>query len=329
MDKRVALATFAAIALASATLASRAARAQAYRAPEYGWNYGEIEGPRTLAMSGAARAFGGSTSSIPSNPANTTTQRVYHFEGLFSFDTRARRLQYGAAVLDSVTSRLALGVLASKTDLGGGDDPAKRSGLDVRAATGFLLGDRVSFGATAHYLRTTQDGVGPLGESPISRSSSDDANFRALTFDAGLAVSLGEAIRLGAVGYNLTDPGSPVAPLMVGGGLGVKLGDLVVEGNVVGVDRRTWGAWKTRVQLGLEYLVADHYPLRIGYLFDQGARRHAVSGGLGYVDRSFAIDLGVRGEVAAPDDPWGRALVFALGLRYFYDSAAPDPGPQF
>jgi len=318
--------TAIAVAVVLAATAASEARAQEnpYRPPEYGYQYGEIEGPRTLAVGGAARAYGLSTSSIPLNPANIAVQRIYHFEALFGMDTKAHRLQYGGAIVDSITSRLAMGVLASKTDLGNDGDFYRRGVLDVRVAGAYPFGDKLSFGVNGHYLRATQEGIGPLGESSVSRTSSDDPNFRTFTFDAGFALALSEALRLGAVGYNLTSTGSPLAPLMVGGGLGFKAGDLTLEGNVVGVDRTTWGAWRTRFMLGGEYLAGDHYPLRIGYSYDGGTKRHAISGGTGYVDKSFAIDAGVRGEISGPNDPWGRALVFSVGLRYFYETAAPD-----
>lgn len=334
MVKRLVPSTLALAAAISCAIA-RPAHAQeeeaTYRPPEYGWSYGEIEQPRTLAMGGAARAYGLSTSSIPLNPANVVAQRAYHFEALFGIDTRNHRLQYGGAILDSVTSRLGMGVLASKTDLGNAGDTFRRSALDVRVAAAYPFGDKLSFGLTGHYIRATQDGVGPLGESPVSRSSADDANFRAFTFDAGLALALSDSLRLGAVGYNLTNTGSPLAPLMFGGGLGLRVSDFTLEANVLGVDRTTWGSWKTRVQAGAEYLVGDHYPIRVGYTYDQGLRRHAVSGGLGFNERSFAIDASVRADVAVPDDPWGRALVIGVGLRYFYEAAAApvDPGTQF
>ena len=43
-----------------------------------------------------------------------------------------------------------------------------------------------------------------------------------------------------------------------------------------------------------------------------------------YVDKSFALDAGFRTEISGPSDPWGKALVFSVGLRYFYETAAPD-----
>src|SRR5579859_6237928 len=104
---RRALVASAAISLA---LVSAGARADDYRPPEYGYQYGEVEQPRTLGMGGAARAWGWSTSAINANPANLVAQHVYHFEALFGLDTKAHRLTLGGAIMDSVTSKLALGV---------------------------------------------------------------------------------------------------------------------------------------------------------------------------------------------------------------------------
>ncbi len=323
--KTSAAALVGALVLSTSTLESRA---DEYRAPELGHAYGEFEGPRTVGMGGAARAFGQSTSAIPLNPANLATQSVYHFELLGGLDTKAHRLQYGAAILDAVTQKMAMGALVSRTDLGNDGDPYRRGTLDVRVAFAFPFGDRLAVGVGGHYLRATQDGTGLLGESPVSRSSSDATNYRGFTLDAGLNLLIAEGFRLGFVAQNLTNPGTVLAPLMFGGGLGFKKGDLTLEADVVGVDKVIWGSWKARLQAGVEFLAGDHYPLRIGWHYDQGSQRHSIHYGTGFVDRSFAIDVGVRQEIAAPaNDPWGKTLVFAVGLRYFYDAAttgAPD-----
>jgi len=314
---------------ALAITGARVAHGDDYRPPEYGYGYGETEGPRTLAMGGAARAWGWSTSAIPLNPANLVAQHIYHFEGLLGFDVKAHRFQYGGGIVDSVTAPIALGAQGMKSDLGNDSDPYRRGSVDVRLGGGYQLGDKLAFGITGHYLRVTQDGTGPLGPSSISKSEADDPNYRQISFDAGLSLALTESFRLGLVGYNLTSTGSPLMPLMLGGGFGLKLGDATLEINGVGTDKSVWGGWKARIQLGGEILLADHYPIRLGYSYDQGSKRHAISGGAGYVDKQFALDAGVRQEVSSGNDPFGRALVFSVGLRYFYESAAPDTGSSF
>jgi hypothetical protein len=57
-------------------------------------------------------------------------------------------------------------------------------------------------------------------------------------------------------------------------------------------------------------------------------KSQSLSFGIGYVDQSFAIDAAMRQDVAGPPDPWGKALSFSIGLRYFYDQAAPESAAQ-
>ncbi len=321
---RRALAALALAAGACAVLGAAPAAASGYRPAEYGYGYGELENPRTLAMGGAARAFGWSTSAIDSNPANAAAQPVYHAEGFFGYDTTPHRMQYGVSVLDAVTSRLAMGVQALRSTLGNDSDSYQRSATDVRIAGAYALSDRFSLGVTGRWLRAAQDGYGPLGPSAASKSSGDP-NATIYTFDAGLMAAITDWLRLGAVGYNLTAPQNGLAPLMLGGAAGVRLGEFTIEGDVVGVDKTYWGAWKARYEGGAELLLADRYPIRLGFLYDTGAKRSSLSGGVGYVDTQFAFDVGVRGDLSAPDVA-GKAMVFMLGLRYFLDAGLPQ-GP--
>ncbi|MFI5302662.1 MAG: hypothetical protein ACHREM_31625, partial [Polyangiales bacterium] len=307
----------------AATTLTSSARADGYRPPELGWGYGEIEGARSLAMGGAVRALGMSTSSITANPANLALQRVYHLEALGTYDTGAHELRYGAGVLDSYTSRLAMGVMAAQTNEGIGD-AVSRDGLDVHVAIGVPLADKVAFGVAGRYLRVNQTGVGPLNEStPVANAGGDPSNFTGYTFDAGLSFGIGEVLHLAAVGYNLSNPSTSLAPLMVGGGLGVQTPVASIEADMLGVDRSSWGTWKARLQIGGELLAGGKFPLRLGYSWDQSSQRHAISGGVGYIDKQYAMDLGLRQEIAAPSDGWGKATVMTVSLRYFYESATP------
>jgi hypothetical protein len=316
---RVALAL---VAGGLAAITATSSRADAYRPPEFGYGYGEIEGPRTLAMGGAARAYGWSTSAIDSNPANVSAQRVYHAELLGGLDTKAHRLQYGATVIDGITSKLAMGLQAVRTTQGNTDDVYQRTSTDIRLNGSYPLGDRFFLGVTGRWLRTAQDGLGPLGPSAVSKSGGD-ANATVYTFDAGFLLALSESLRIGVVGYNLTAPKGGIAPLMVGGALGFRAGEFTIEADTVATDPTYWGTWKMRYQGGAEYLVADRYPIRAGYVYDAGAKRSSLSGGLGYVEKQFAFDFGVRGDLSSPDVA-GKALVFVVGLRYFVESGAGD-----
>ncbi|MGB0678592.1 MAG: hypothetical protein ACPGUV_02900, partial [Polyangiales bacterium] len=62
---------------------------------------------------------------------------------------------------------------------------------------------------------------------------------------------------------------------------------------------------------GIEYLLADAYPLRLGYRSDTGRDTHSVSGGIGYVNKVVSLDLSIRQDVHGLDETW---LLF--GIRF-------------
>ncbi|HWL88509.1 MAG TPA: hypothetical protein VNO21_22050, partial [Polyangiaceae bacterium] len=75
--------------------------------PQQGYDLGEIQNPRTVAMGGAQNATGTSTTALYLNPANLPYAHVYHFEALADFSPEARRTNFGGAIADSSTSKLA------------------------------------------------------------------------------------------------------------------------------------------------------------------------------------------------------------------------------
>lgn len=285
-----------------------------------GYELGEIQQPRALAMAGAQQAFGGSTIAIFSNPANLPLMKVYHLEGLATFSPEARRQSYGGAVVDSSTSRLAGGFGGTWSTMD--PDGIGRKWVDLRLGLAYPIADRLSIGLTGRYLRVTQStSAGPFGSSLPSGGTSDDPLFSQFTFDAGAAFSVTEHIRIGVTGKNLTATNSAIAPLLAGGGIGYSNQVFTIEADAL-VDFTTFGNARPRAMLGAEYLVADHVPLRLGYRYDDGMRVHAVSAGLGYVDRKFSIELGGRRDIVG-DHP---STMLTLGLRFFIDAAGGGSG---
>jgi hypothetical protein len=68
---------------------------------------------------------------------------------------------------------------------------------------------------------------------------------------------------------------------------------------------------------GGEVLIANHYPIRLGYRFDHGAELHALSAGLGYVGKEFAIEASVRRTLSSPG-----ATMIVVGLAYHLESTS-------
>jgi hypothetical protein len=298
--------------LAGLVAAPRAARADASSTTiEQGYDLGEIQHPRSLALAGANQVFGGSTTALFVNPANLALYRVYHLEGLAAFSPEARRQSYGGAIVDSSTSRLAGGFGGTWNSMD--PDGIKRQWADLRLTLAYPLGDRLSVGVTGRYLRATQrTGAGPFGASLASGGTPDDPIVSTFTFDAGASVAITEQLRLAVTGRNLTAPDTGLAPTVLAGGLGWSNQTVTVEANSL-VDFKTYGDPRGRFMGGAEALLADRFPVRLGYRYDAGTKTHALGLGGGYVDRQFSIEVGGRRDIVA-DHP---STMIGVGLRLF------------
>lgn len=291
--------------------------------PEQGYDLGETLGARGLAMGGAHYALGTSTSAVYGNPANLPLARVYHLEGLASLSPDARRQSFGGAIADSSTSRLAGGLSANWNMLD--PDRVRRSWTDVRLALAFPIADAISVGATGRYLRVTQaTQQGPFGASLVSDGTKGEPLFSALTFDAGVTVAPAAGLRIAAVGKNLTNPGTALAPTSVGGGVGYTSTAFAVEADGL-ADFTTWSQTAGRFMFGGEIFLIDRVPLRAGYRLDTGQKTQSLSVGAGYVDRRWSVELGGRRDIVA-EHP---STLLTLSLRYFYDSGAATAEPDF
>jgi hypothetical protein len=283
------------------------------------YSYGENETTRSAAMGGALRALGNGTSAVFLNPANIVQSRLYHLEGLLQITPEAGRVVGGGVIVDSLTSRLAAGISA----MGGIIDPSgiDRTLLDVRVALAYPLGNRVFAGIAGRYLKANQAGNGPLGSSDVSGGLKDPDGGRFAfvnvpTFDAGLTVKLSDTFFLSAVGQSLTYPDHGLLPTTVGGGFGFGNKDLTIEVDGI-ADFSSWRETSGRFMVAGEYLLANHFPLRLGYRFDQGAKQHTLSGGTGYFSPEFSIEASVKRTLNGPG-----ATTIVLGFAYFLESSS-------
>ena len=292
--------------------------------PQFGFNYGETDTPRSGAMSGALRALGGSNAAHFLNPANLGITRLYHIQALTQFTPEAGRHLYGGAVVDS-TRRLSGGA----TFIGGFQDAdgIDRSHLDARVSLAFAISSRFHVGLSGRYMMLDQEGVGPLGDSDVSGGLKDpddtpdgrDALVNTVTFDAGVTLKATDELHIGISGQNLSYPNNAVLPTTVGGGIGYGTEDFSIEVDGV-ADFNSWNEISPRIMAGGEYLIADRFPIRLGYRFDLLAGSaldpsHQLSGGLGYIDKSFSVEAAVRRTLAGPS-----ATMIIIGVALHLES---------
>jgi hypothetical protein len=318
LRKRGRGAIVAVVALAS-LVTTRAHADPSSTSPEQGYDLGEVQTPRAVAMAGALNALGTSTTSLFLNPANLPIARVYHFEGFAAVSPESRRQSYGGAVADSSTNRIAGGFGGTWSSMD--PDGIKRTWTDLHLGVAYPLGDKFSLGATGRYLRVGQlVARGPFGASLPSDGTPADPMYNNFTFDLGATVIPTQQLRIGVVGHNLTNPHNGLAPTLLAGGVGFTSDIFSVEGDAL-VDFTTFSRARGRFMLGGEAFLANHFPLRLGYRYDDGQRTHAITAGFGYIDKKWSFEIGGRRDVAA-DKP---ATMIVAGLRYFYDAGRIQP----
>ncbi len=286
-------------------------------------NEAENETARSAAMGGALRAWGWGTTAVFQNPANLASRPAYHIEGVVQLTPEAARQAYGAVIMDSITNKLAGGVsvVGSFVDPDGLD----RTTLDVRVALAYPITERFIMGVGGRYIRATQLGTGPLGDSKVSGGLVDGEGRHPLlataTFDAGLTIKATEGLAISVVGQNLTFLNNGILPTTVGGGIGYSASGFTAEVDGL-ADLNSWGKPTARVMAGGEYLIAGSFPIRVGYRYDQGADNHSVSAGFGYITREFSIEASVRRAV----EEQGPTTV-VIGLAYFLESSGLVKSP--
>jgi opacity protein-like surface antigen len=293
--------------------------------PTVGYNYGDIETPRSMATGGAKRALSSSTTALFSNPANIAVERMYHLGAFAQIWPEARRQSYGAATADSASSGShfagALGATYNFQD----NDGINRRWTDIRFALAYPFSDAFFVGLGGRYMWLTQDGNGPLGTSLASSGLPGEQIVRAFTFDAGVTLKPTPDFALSVVGTNLTNPSNGFMPTTVGGGLGFGRKTFATEIDVV-ADFDSWKETSLRTMAGVEFLLGTNVGLRGGYRYDQGAESHAMAVGAAYIDRSFILDVGARRTLVG-----ATATAIVIGFTYHLETTGltPTPGDTF
>lgn len=289
--------------------------------PEIGYNYGDVETPRTMALGGAQRATSYAIGGLYSNPANMARTAVYHLGGVAEIWPEAKRVTFGGAAVDSIVNSKGIAGGVGYTWNQQDKDGLDRQYNDLRFALAVPMQNKFFLGLGGRYLWLAQNGNGPLGSSLASGGLADERIVQGFALDAGVTVKPTDELYLSVVGNNLNDPGTGFQPLSAGAGIGYAVNDFGIEGDVV-FDFTTWDETKVRAMGGAEFLVQDSIPIRAGYRYDAGAESHAISFGIGYVDRSFSADAAVRRVVSGD-----RATAIVLGLTLYLETSGLTPAP--
>jgi hypothetical protein len=297
----------------------------------------DFPGVRALAMGEAGRAIATGAEGPILNPAGMSLVRQYVIEAMYGIKIERLGHNLNVSLVDSVTARVAAGLFYDyinespqlSYNWAGGFVPRatlSRQGHVAGLSLSIPLGDHFILGATAKYLHLSTTAGLPMGTVP-STLTFDSVN--GVTFDVGLILRLGQHFNIGLVGYNLWDHGSRESPLSLGVGLSyMPIPSLSINFDTdinftgfqtyhfdqatgkVTLDQRT----AARLGPGLEYIIAQHVPVRGGVVYDSGLPATFLTVGAGYLGRSFGVDLSYRGKVQG-----GRENFLMVGIRIFVD----------
>jgi hypothetical protein len=212
-----------------------------------------------------------------------------------------------------------------------------RSGNEVGLVAAIPLGDRLAIGGTfkyGDYSLTSQlhpNDVPPdftYANPIISGDHGVDLGSigSVVSFDVGATLRIIDELRLGVAGQNLWAHGFEM-PTRLGFGLAYRFNqtllfaaDGMIDFNgsqectavsTLGLCSQSQPRLTYRIGGGGEYYIANHVPIRLGYMYDSNLGASHVSGGLGYFGSGFGVDFSLRQRVSA-----GNETILLLGLRY-------------
>lgn len=295
----------AVISVALACLSTPAvASAQPLVVPE-----SRIESTRGMALGTGVRASAAGTHALADNPANLVRGGLYHLEAFTQYDPTYKHTSLGSAVTDSMTSKLAAGF--ALRGLVGKNDAGRHKGFDGRLGLAYPIIEALSVGLAFRYADIHVPNPDAVDDNPDPDIDDHRYRLKHFTMDAAVSISA-DALTIAAIGSNLVQTDSPLAPRMAGGSVSYGVSDALNLGGDVMVDFDSYDNPKIFGGGGLEFFAGASFPLRGGYQYDQGRNRHSVTAGVGYVDQIIGIHASLRqaiGNVKETD------LMFAF--QYF------------
>jgi hypothetical protein len=232
---------------------------------------------------------------------------LYHMEGNIDYIGVGDAVALGAGVVDSSTSKLGAGLgLRGFLSGDGGYD-----GLDGRLGLGLSLSDAFAIGLAGRYISLSREGLN-LDDEPT-----DIELAQGFTLDASLRVIPTEGVQIDIAALNFVDLEEAEVPVTIASGLAFAVGDQLSLGADILVDVSTFGDPALIVGGGLEFLAGNAIPLRGGYRGDLGRKTHAITAGIGYNDAQVGFDIGLRQNVASPNDNIKNETQVMAAIRYF------------
>lgn len=255
----------------------------------------DLGSSRSIAMGGAYEALGYGAETVGGNPAALSLYKRYQIEATGSWDV-PQGYGFGSLAVADSTNPLAAGISYHFATFGG--EKRRWAHLTTVALA-------YSFGELIHLGFTTRHHVLVGG-----------TNTNSISVNAGLIVKPVSFLTLGFSGHNLIKVYNWDITRYFVASAGVQiLGQLTptfdlrmdfneIVGGVV-IPRLAYHG-------GIEWLIAQTFPLRIGYQYDGIANHQYLSAGVGWFSEGSGIDFAYRHELGGTE---GRLLSLTLKLQ--------------
>lgn len=245
---------------------------------------------RNVAMGGAYESLGYGVEAIGGNPAALSLFKRYAVEATGSWDIPLGYGNGSIGLLDS-TNGLAAGLTYHFATFGGAD---RRWAHVTTLALSYSLGDLLHLGIAGRHHAI-------IGAT----------NTNSVTMNAGIVFRPAAWLSLGFAGHNLiSNYNLDITRYFVASISSQLFGQLTPAFDL----RFDFNQPQVRFayQGGIEWLIAQVVPLRVGYQFDGIAGHQYISGGLGYFNQGSGVDLAYRHELGGEN---GRMLTLSLKLQ--------------
>jgi hypothetical protein len=250
----------------------------------------DLQHSRNIAMGGAYEALGYGAEAIGGNPAALTLYKRYQIEATGSWDI-PQGFGFGSVGLADSTNPLAAGITYHFATYGG---PERRWAHLTTLALAYGIGDIIHLGVAArHHVL--------VGAS----------NTNSISMNAGVIVRPVSFLTFGFSGHNLISVyNRDVTRYFVASISAQILGQLSPAFDL----RMDFNQVNPRLayHAGIEWLIANSFPLRVGYQYDGIMNHQYLSGGIGWFSDGSGVDLSYRHELGGQE---GKLVSLTLKLQ--------------
>jgi opacity protein-like surface antigen len=249
---------------------------------------------RSFAMGGAYRALGLGAEAVLGNPASLGLWRTYRIEATGAYDTAVKDGLASVSVMDAASSAIAAGFSYHYLSLR--PDAGRFAGHHTVLGLALPLSPNFFIGGSGRYLAL----------SGINASNAANADF-------GMLVRVGQGFMAGVSAHNVFGSSSPFLQRYYSAHAGYVAGLFTVATDVrADFDEDTSTRWNYGA--GLEYILGEAIPVRVGYAYDTATRDSELGVGAGIMTEGGGLDLAYKHDFS---DRGSRllALTFKIQLQ--------------